>query len=332
MSRLDFVGIGKQTAFGTKNTTPTYYPPVETSDAAIQRASISSEETTGNRGTDRMAYGTSFWEVPMRGAVRAASFPRILSGFLGAPTTTTPDGTNAPTGRKHAWDAIALAGALVPHSLYVVRKDSSPVVTDLVYDCYGNEMTISVEPNGFLTYECTWVGRDLDDTQSAPTPTRDSTTRWPFHQVKAYLTVNGGAETEVKVGQTTIRLQNSIDTGYEVLGSQRLSNLGVGNLGVEASFQVKETDLSAHYRRALLGTPDSVKLRLAAVGAKIGSAPSAVFYTAEFTVALGEYTDAPLQVNAADRTKMIDVRMRGALDVATNKMFDCFVQNEVASY
>lgn len=332
MSRLDFIGLGKQAAFGTKQTTASYFPTVESADGELDRETITVEETTGNRFPTPLDYGVFKWNVKAKGPVRAASAPRVFSGFFGLPTTTTPDGTNAPTGRKHAWDTVALGNALTPHSIYVVRKDPNPALVDLFWDAFGQELKLSCEPNGYLSYEATWKARDLDDTQSAPSPTADLTTRWPFNQVVVQLGIDGGALANISSSGFELTYTNTIDDDYAVLGSQRNASLGVHNADAAWTLKIKDaTTLSAHYRRNLQAAPAALKLHVTATGAKIGGGASTTFYTVDFTVALANSTEAPLEINASERLKEIEITARAAYDGTAAKFVDLFVINEVAT-
>ena len=125
MSRIDFVGLAKQDAMGTEETTMEYYVPVETATPTTDRQTLTMEETIGSRFPTGLEYGTKFFTIPMVGAPRPASLPRIISGFAGQPVSATggPPGTH-----KHTQDSTAALpdGAPQPHSIYAVRMDPSP--------------------------------------------------------------------------------------------------------------------------------------------------------------------------------------------------------------
>lgn len=72
-------------------------------------------------------------------------------------------------------------------------------ITDLVYDALGNELTIGVEANGFASYEASLLGLNNDNARPEPTVTLDTSTRFTFDTAKVYISVNGGAEEEIKV-------------------------------------------------------------------------------------------------------------------------------------
>lgn len=324
MSRIDKVGLGKQTALGTKNTVADYFTLVESCEPGHNREIIEQEETTGVRHPSGVDYGVEFWTLDVKLATRWSSLGRWLSLWFGQPTTTTPDVTNAPTARNH----LFAANAPKEHSLYVVRRDPSPVVTDLFWDGLGDELELSIEPNGFLMLNGKVVCRALDDTQGDPSATLDSTARVSFDQVKVYVSVDGGAEAEVKCRTWSASYKNNIDTDEEVLGQRLLHTLKEGNTDLDVSFEPKDA-LSTHYRRALQADPAKVKLRMEALGATIGGTTK---YKLEQIVYACEYVEAPLPVSAGERLKTVEIKARGRYDEAVSKLQDINLVNIVAAY
>jgi hypothetical protein len=327
MARNDSLGLAKQVAEGTGVAVMEYFPPVESVDVSQNLETIEIDETTGTRFPTRLEYGTEFWGLDASGAARVASLPRLLSAFFGAPTTTTPDGALAPTARQHLFDPAAAGKTPIYHSALVTRTDPDPPIVDLMTDVLGNELTLSVEPNGLLMFEASLIGRTRASA-AEPSPTFDFSRRFPFHEAKAYLSIDGGVEAEVKVGAWSFTYNNNLDTDAWVLGQRGLYTLQPGNADAEASFSPREA-LSAHYARALASTPEEVKLRLTATGPIIGGA---VAYQIEVIAYLLEYTDVPANLSAADRLNMVEISARAAYDDVTSKFVTVSVINTVASY
>jgi hypothetical protein len=88
VSRLDSLGIAKQTGLGAKATVMEYYVPIGSSNADLQRDTITYEETLGNPFPTGLDYGVRWWQVPHEGAARRSSLPRLLSAYLGLPTSS----------------------------------------------------------------------------------------------------------------------------------------------------------------------------------------------------------------------------------------------------
>src|SRR5213082_1653928 len=156
MSRVDFVGLARQPAGqGTKVTTMEYFVPVESSSVNQNREELTIEETVGNRFPTGLDYGTRYFEVPMSGAPRMASIPRVISGFLGQPTTVAGAGGDVGA-YTHTFDPTVAGKVPEFHSIFAVRKDPNPAIVDLFWDARGNELALNVAPNDFLKMEANW--------------------------------------------------------------------------------------------------------------------------------------------------------------------------------
>lgn len=327
MARSDGFGLAKQTALGTKNTTVEYWTPVESVDVGDNPELYSKEETVGHRFPTDEETGGRFWELTANGAARAASFPRILSTYFGPPTTTALTDAGA---KKHLFDPVGKT--LVPLSCFVHRADIAPKVSDLLFDCLGSSLGISVEPNDFLLYEAGMIARDNDDTVSvAPTITSDLTRRWTFDECKVFLSVDGGAETEEKVRAWSVSFENTIDTDMWVLGSKRLYSLPVGNASMEVGFEPvgSVTSLSAHYRRVLADPRNNVKVRMLAQGGPIVAVDK---YEVEVIVYRSRYREGVLNISAPDTLKSMPVTLGASYDGTASKFVEVAVKNLVASY
>jgi hypothetical protein len=322
--RKDSLGIAKQVDLATEQTVMEYFPPVTDVTCAPQRQTMTVEETTGTPFPTGLEYGTEWWQVNAKGAARYASLPRLLSAYLGAPVTTTPDNVGAPTGRKHAF---AAANAPVPHSLLVSRVDPNPAIIDLAFGAIGDALTVSVDPNGYLMYDATLAALGNDQARPAPVVTLDQSQRVKFYEVVAFISVNGGAETAFKCAGFSAAYSNNIDTDEAILGSQSLYTVSDQNKDLELNFTVRD-NLNQQYRRNLQATPDSVKIRLLATGALIGGA---VNFSVELITYASEYIDAQAAVSASSRLKSIPIKARAKLDPTTGKFFEVNVQNAVAA-
>src|ERR1043166_5990509 len=253
MSRVDSVGLAVQTAgMGTKVTSMEYWVPVETANVTANRQTLTIEETIGTRFATALDYGTRFFEVPMAGAPRASSFPRILSGFLGNADSTTP-GTPV-------FDPTAANQIPEPHSIFAIRNDpkavGQPAIIDLFWDARGNELQINIAANDYVKMEANWIALDLDDTQTDPVPTYDSSKRFKFSQVVVEYTLDGSFtdQNPIVAGSAGVTYQNNLDPDEAVLGSRKLYALPTGNADAEVRFSTR-TEMKDFYRRALDADP-----------------------------------------------------------------------------
>lgn len=321
MSRIDFVGIGRQIAgAGTKVTAMDYYIPVESASADPDRAELTIEETTGTRFPTGLEYGTRFFTVPMAGAPRLASLPRILSGFVGQASSSV-----APAPFIHTQDPTAAGKQAEWHSIYVVRKDPVPPIVDLFWDARGNEIALNVAPNDFMRMDASWIALDLDDTQTAPTPVTDMTHRFKFSECIAEISTDAGSTwVPVATAGWGVTYTNNLDTDNAVLGTRKLYALPMGNAECEVRWSPRQT-LNAQYRRALLADPATVGLRLTAT-ASDGSGSFVV------RVHACEIITAPAAVSGADVLKMVEITARAKADPATGKFVDFVTTNQVATY
>jgi hypothetical protein len=330
MSRVDVVALARQTAgMGTKVTSMEYYVPVESSDATQNRDTLEIEETVGDRFPTGLDYGTRYFEPNMSGAPRMASVPRILSGFLGLPDSVPGSGATAGT-NVHTFDPTASGKVPEPHSIFVVRNDPSPAIVDLFWDARGNELEFSVQPNDFLRMNAGWIALDLDDSQSAPTPTTDLTHRRKFSECVVQVSSdNGSTWSSYVTAAFGITYSNNLDTDEAILGSRKLYALPYGNANCEVWFSPR-TALATEYRRALTADPTATAIRMTATGPVIGS--TAVTEKVIVTVAAAEVTDAPAAVSGADVLKMIEVTARAKKNETTGKFVTVAITNAVATY
>src|SRR5262249_221439 len=148
------------------------FVPVESANVTLNRETLEIQETTGSRFPIGIDYGTRYFEIPLAGAPRPASLPRVLSGFLGQPVSAAVTGKHS-----HTFDPTIAGAAAQPqwHSIFAARNDPSPAIVDLFFDAKGNELQLNIAPNDYLRFDATYYALHVDDTTPAPTPTTDMT-------------------------------------------------------------------------------------------------------------------------------------------------------------
>lgn len=332
MSRIDSVGLAKQTGagdggLGTRQTVMEYFVPVESASPGINTEEMTAEETLGIPFPTDRANGVQFFEPTMSGKCRGAGLPRILSAFLGDPLTTTPDAAGAPTARNHNFNPVARP---TPRALSILlnRTDPVPAITDLIWDAMGQSLELAVSADDWITFDATLVAKEIDETQPEPSVTADLTRRFAFHECKAYISVNGGAEVETAIDEYTLGYDLNVPTDNKVLGSRRLFKMEPGNRDAALSFTPKQ-DLSAWYRRAILLEPDSVKVRLEALGPVIGAA---VRHKIELIVHRCQTIDAEADIDAGETLKGVPITLHPAYDSAAAKFVEANIVNTVNTY
>lgn|SRR5574337_1254054 len=322
MSRIDKFGIARQASGKglAATTTMDYFIPVESSDEDQEREEIIVEETLGNRFPTGLDYGTRFFRVPVNCSFRMASAPRLMSAFLGQPTSAA-----AGAVFNHTFDPTVAGKIPEWCSMYVVRRDPSTPIVDLFFNARGEQMEIVFEPNQAPKLNGQFIALDLDGTQSDPAATVDVTERQKFYNTTVQIDTGSGLTT-IKVARFAITYTNNHDTDQAILGSRSLYDLPYGNADCQVEFSPRE-NLSTYYRQALLADPTSTKLVLTADNGLAGAA-SRKF---TFTVYACEYIDAPAAVSGSEVLKMIPVTARAKLD-GSGKFVDSVVTNAVTSY
>ena len=253
------MGLARQDAGkGDKTTTMEYFVPVESAGITTNRETLEIQETTGTRFPIGIDYGTRYFEIPLSGAPRVASLPRILSAFLGQPVSAT-----AGAHKAHTFDPT-LAGKIAEwHSIFAVRNDPNPPIVDLFYDCRGT-VALNIAPNDYLRFDATFFGLHLDDAAAAPVPTTDMTNRKKFSEANVAISVDGGTtfNDQVSAGWG-ITYNNNLDTDEAMLGSRDLYALPEGNVDLEVRFSPRES-MNTFYRQYLQADPSQIAVKLTA--------------------------------------------------------------------
>lgn len=322
MGKRDFIGVGLQTALGTPRLAPSHFPPITKESLSIDRETMKADETSGTRWSLPSDYGTRSFAGDVEGLVRPASAPLFFGNALGAPALSTP---SAGVYRR-LYDPTNIS-ALEPLTIFTV--DQANGIVDAYTDVLTDELKLSIEPNGYLTWASKMIALGLDQEQAAPSATRDATKRFHFGDVLAQISVNGGALTTIKLAAYELAIKNGlkIDDAF-VLGALTADDYDFGDPSAEVKFTVRG-DVSDHYRRLLLDDPDAVRLMLTITGADVTEGnPSSVVVDLKQL----QYTEAPNEIDAGDTKKAIEITADVVLDEAINKIMEIAVTNGVASY
>jgi len=331
MSQRDSIGIAKQTAFGTKQATPEYYLDAEsaTVDGAPDLMAIDS--TVGYSYPQPLEAGTQTYKVTLNVLPRAASLPRLLSAYLGAPTTTTVD----VSAKQHAFDPVAAAGVAPYLSALVSRVDPVTDINDLLYDLRGSKFTISTKSGEMVKASFDFLGANNDNTQSTPTPTLDATERFKWHQMKLYANIAGAGEAEIKVNSMEFNYDTLIEDDHYILGSQSLASIPIGTAQAAGlKFTLTEEDASSFsswYRRALLSSSrPSIVYRIACLGSLVGATTQQAGF--EIKMWNSEVLTAPADIDAKTRMRQIEITNRADYDKTNAKFVTINAWNTVATY
>lgn len=306
MSQKDKFGVALQSAVGTPVTTMTAWPPVTEASFEPNRATLEIDETVGIRVPTVEDLGSKSYSGSVAGAVRPDSFPVFLSATFGEPTTTEKV---AATAWEHVYDCL---GDPMPLSAFLVYADPATPIVDLFSDVWVNSLEVTAATDDYMLFSADCVAGKLDTAQANPTITSDGTSKFPFNQLGAQISVNGGALTDVDISEFRFRWNNNIELDDVPLGSLESEGATPGSVSIEGSFTVTGANsVAAHYRRVLQENPDNVRIVLTATGAQI----SGVYdYKVAIDIKRARYTAAPVKVSGSDTLKNISVDFAAYLD------------------
>lgn len=295
-------------------------PPIATEEISLEREDMDLEETVGSRAPTAREYGGRVYEGDIELAARPDTFPVFLSMVLGAPVST-----EVVTGvYRHVWNPIAADIEPLPASIWTVNRDVTPNVVDKYVGAKGNEMSIEIEANGYLMSTIGVAAYLLDQTATEPTGiAQDLTKKWAFHQVTAELAVGAGALASVPLLDFSLEYSNNIVTDLFNLGSKEVEALPPGNIEPEVTF-TPSRDIGEHYRRALLDTPEDVRLKLVAQGAIITGVHR---YALEVDLKRLQYIEAPVDIDAGETLTGVEVTAAPVLKESDNSFIEIAVVN-----
>lgn len=319
MGRSDSVHLAAQDDLITAATTAVFSPPVTEEDISIDREELDIDETLGTRAPGPREYGGRVFSGGINGAARPTSIGLILTSFFGPPVSTQPASVASPTVWRHVWDPVATVPA--PISIWTVNNDATlpaPIVDKFV-GALGNELALNCEANNYLLFEAGYLARLLDISASAPATGRDTTRKWPFHQVTAQISVpsvSAGAYQNVPLRDFGLSYNNNVEGDQFVLGSVNVDSLPIGDIDCEVTI-TPTVDIAAHYRRALADTPELVKVKISAVG---GTIEDAFKFQFDLEVHALETAEAPVDIDGGETLRDVEVTLRSVLDDSTNKL------------
>lgn len=308
MSRKDRVYIGLEQTFGTLNLTPEFQLPVKAESISMEREEVKVDETLGSRAPQTAEKGVKFFKGSLEAVARPTTLPVLCEGaFGGRETTTVAAGVYSHEYNPFRTDDTEPE----PISVWTVNKDCTPAVVDAFYGGHFDEIELSAEVNGYLMAKVEGVWTSLNTAQTDPAVAAVDEDGIVFKNITAQMSVNGAALGEIKISNFNVKYQNGISTDDTVLGDDNLQSLPLGNVECEVEFTVKTVDLGTHYRRALATTPDECRLVLTGIGAAINASHDE---TVTIDIKQFEYAEAPLDIDAGNTTREIQVKGTAVAD------------------
>lgn len=277
-----------------------------------------------------IADGGRLYEVTTAGttaATKPAAFGTTTTG------QTITDGTVVWTDRgsstgvtiyKHTWNPVAAGKVPLPATLWTINADVTPNIVDQYVGAKGNELSLEVEANGYLMATAGLVAAILNGGVAAPSASRDATKKWAFHQVTAQISVAGGALASVPLLSFGMSYNNNEVTDQFVLGSKEVDSIPDGNIEAEATF-TPGANIEGHYRRALLDTPEDVRLLLKAEGAALSGTTTK--NTLSIDLKRLQYVEAPVDIDAGETLRSVEVTARPVLDEGSGNLLEVSIIN-----
>ena len=322
MGQRDAVGLARQTDFATKKTTGFTWPPAMTADFDQDVTYLDVPEAIGLVGELAPDRGGVIYKGTIEGAVRPASFGLICTLALGAATSASP----VSGVYTHTFDPLATGKTPLACSVFLYNADPTTTVQRLYYGAYIDKLTVDCAADAYFKFAAEFVAANLDSTQSAPTASLDSTSRFPFHQLTATYYVNGAASASINLTQFSLSWNNALEPAPHVLGSTTVTGITPGIRTIEYSFETPD-NLSEHVLRALKTTPDAVRLVITATGAEITTGHN---YSVAFDLKKIQEQSAPMALNAGEVTNVVAVSGKGYVDTSTSKSLEVTIKNATA--
>jgi hypothetical protein len=331
MSKQDTVGIAPQSGLFTEATTVAYGPTLTAQGGGLNRAEMSLDEMLGSRAPTKQEYGLRSAQPSMSGALRPVSSGLVLASFFGAPTSTQPDGVNAPTVYRHVYDEADVLYP-VPLSIWGTNKDRMldesgnvlPSVTTKYKGAVGNTLQLSCELNNYLLFEGGYVALGVDPNAAEPSITRDTSGKWPFKNVTAEVSIAGSALGPLTLRSFTFNLNQNLIDDQGRLGSAMLDDIPLGP-EIESTLTITALrNIPYYYREAFEDNPDKIRIKLTATGPTI---QGAFAYTFELDLPYCELGNVDLSRSGSETLRSVEVPFRVILDDATGKLLTATLTN-----
>lgn len=233
---------------------------------------------------------------------------------------------------KHTFNPVGVGKAPHPATVWTINADPATDIVDKFIGVKGNQLEMNIEANDYLQCTAGVLAYDLVGGGAAPSASRDASKKWAFHQVGAKMSIAGGGLASIPLLSFGNTFNNNLVDDQYVLGSKLVDSIPEGNIETETTF-VPGSDLEDHYRRALLDSPQDVRLLLQAAGVPYipSSAPVAAQAAAasrlEIDLKRLQYTEAPVDIDAGETLRSVEVTAMPVLDESTGGLQEISVYN-----
>ncbi len=318
MSQKHRVGAALQSAVGTPVTTMTHWIPVTSANVDPNREELEITETAGRRAPDPTDLGSKSYQGSIAGAVRPNSFPLWKTAAFGTPATTV---LVAAAAWQHIWNPDGTGSEPRPLSLMLIADDSTTPIVDFFSDVFITGLKVSCARDDYMLYELKTLPLHMDLATADPgAVVHDATSKFPFNALGVQLSVNGAALAELGISDFEIDYDGKFEVDEVNLGSLEADGATSPGYSITGSFNVTGVNnVSPHYRRALLETPDQCRLVITAAGATISGAHK---YAEIIDIKHLRYISAPIALEAASMLNKIKVDFKAFWSTSDSKAME----------
>lgn len=322
MSRRDEFGFSLQEDLETPNDVITFSPPVLSGGLSPSREDLGIDETMGSRAPAPQEYGGYVFDGDVEAAARPNHLGGIFSMFWGEPTSDPATPTTGGV-MEHEWDP--LIGDPVFGTIVTKANDPDPIIVNKFIGCLGNELTINVSANEYLTYTANMLARQIvPDPVVVPSMTREALPKWVFTDVNVLLGIAGGTPEVIKCKEWELGFNNNLVDDEFILGTPLVDSIPLGDIEMDAMFRPTR-NIKDHNRRALANTPELIQLILRVSGRIIGATTHR--YTLDIDIGALETVEADVPLDGGETLRDVEVNCRCILNEDTGKLLVAKLKN-----
>lgn len=328
ISKKSWTGLVFETTPGTAVLTPTVYHPCKSKFQQKKKFIYLSEDRGSRDGNTKRKASVRSATGDISGTFYLDTSPYLLKAFMGSITTTTPDTTNAPTGRLHTFALTDTPPSLTVLKGYDVAGYyfSYSVVNKLKYQ-WSADGKLLEENAGIEARYGTQLTAPQFSTVNTPTYSSDTTPGGGtiFAGYTPTIQLDGVSSTNVE--EMSIELDQKVTLFYAINGSQDFVKVYFGDRTAKIDFTASFDDTTLYSK---FDAETDQHINVAFKGNKIGTGASTVFEGLTFDFPIVGYDDAEMDVSK----EYIQLKVKGTARPGTtlNSLFGATVTNTVASY
>lgn len=312
IGRKTLVGIGKESTFGTKASTITYFP-VENFDPAPRVEKVREQGIFGRKeGTlGGVCIGKKFAEPSFDGLVYDEVIGQLIMGALGTDTTT---GASTPYSHTFTSDNDAIP------SYTIVWKDGN--MTKMLTGCVLSSLELNQDVGDFLKYSTSFVSKYPATTTETPSITAENRFCSKFATVKIATNVAGlSGASAVNAESFRLTIEKNAEAKY-VFGNTEPNAIYDKQLDVNGEFTVS-MDSGTYLDLFENGTTQALQFETINTDITLGAGNPELSVVLD-AVDISEWSRS----GGKDDRVMQTCGYMGAYDLATSKEIEVVLKND----